>query len=286
MISIIICSRTKTINSILSENINNTIGCDYELIVIDNSANKYSIFEAYNIGIEKSTNNYLCFIHDDIIFHSKDWGNTINNLFRNEPQIGLIGIAGSKFKTKIPSTWWNCPQELKSINIIQHFSNGEIIHQKFGFKNNSMQEVVTIDGVFMVLRKDLNIIFNSEMNGFHNYDLNLSFECVKKGYKIIVTDEILIEHFSTGTINEAWVDSVFEIHNLYKNILPLSIPANKTNEKFEVANAIRYINRCLKFNRNTKAFFIWKILVFKHPYSRFHFTFLRGIVKNKLRSSN
>jgi hypothetical protein len=30
-----------------------TIGCEYELIIIDNSENKYSIYEAYNLGIER-----------------------------------------------------------------------------------------------------------------------------------------------------------------------------------------------------------------------------------------
>ena len=44
MISIIICSRTERINYDLSENIKKSVGCDYELIIIDNSENKYSIF--------------------------------------------------------------------------------------------------------------------------------------------------------------------------------------------------------------------------------------------------
>ena len=68
MISIIICCRIQTINKDLSENIKNTVGCDYELIVIDNSQNSYSIFEAYNLGIERSNGDYLCFIHDDILY--------------------------------------------------------------------------------------------------------------------------------------------------------------------------------------------------------------------------
>ena len=67
MISIIICSRDKSISEELSTNISETINHDYELIVIDNSKNKYSIFEAYNSGIKKSKGLYWCFIHDDIL---------------------------------------------------------------------------------------------------------------------------------------------------------------------------------------------------------------------------
>jgi len=109
MISIIICSRKSIIDVRLSENLNDTIGCEYELIIIDNSENKYSIFEAYNLGIQRSTGNYLCFIHDDILFHTLVWGNVIKSIFQSDLNIGLIGVAGAKLKTKMPSGYWNCP---------------------------------------------------------------------------------------------------------------------------------------------------------------------------------
>jgi hypothetical protein len=51
MISIVICARANDINEALKENIQNTIGVPYELIVIDNGKNEYSIFSAYNKGV-------------------------------------------------------------------------------------------------------------------------------------------------------------------------------------------------------------------------------------------
>ncbi len=286
MISILICSRTQDISDDLFQNIKNTIGCAYELVVIDNSQNQYSIFEAYNLGIQKSTNEYLCFLHDDILFHTPGWGNIIIDIFKKEKETGLIGVAGAKFKTKTPSAWWHTPKDQMAMHIIQHFNDGTMATQSFGFENNSLQEVVTIDGVFMALRKDTKITFNPEMKGFHNYDLNLSFECIKNGYKIMVTDAITIEHFSTGTINDSWVESAYKIHDLYKAMLPLSCTTFTTNKKFEVANSIRFINRCLQFNNNTKAFNIWKKLVIMHPYSKFHFTFFGTFLKNCLGRTN
>ena len=101
MISIIICSRTKTIKDSLAFNIKKTIGCEYELVIIDNSENQYSIFEAYNLGINKSKRDYLCFIHDDIFIHTVNWGHIVIEIFKNNIQIGLIGVAGAKVKTKI-----------------------------------------------------------------------------------------------------------------------------------------------------------------------------------------
>jgi len=136
MISIIICSRKK--NNNLLENIKRTIGCEYELVVIDNSANRYSIFEAYNLGIERSKGKYLCFIHDDLFIHTNGWGNVISRLFDDYPDYGLIGIAGSKQKSRIPSGWWDCKEEYKSVNIIQHYAN-EITEKKYiGFEHSKL----------------------------------------------------------------------------------------------------------------------------------------------------
>ena len=70
MTSIIICSRKSEVSLELKESISSTIGVDFEIVVIDNSHNKYSIFEAYNLGAKRATNPYLCFIHEDIITSS------------------------------------------------------------------------------------------------------------------------------------------------------------------------------------------------------------------------
>ena len=70
MLSLIICSRNSDISATLKKNIETTIGINYELIVINNSLNHYSIFEAYNQGIRKSKYQFLCFMHEDILYHT------------------------------------------------------------------------------------------------------------------------------------------------------------------------------------------------------------------------
>lgn len=265
----------------MSENIKNTNSCPYELIVIDNSENKYSIFEAYNKGIESSKGDYLCFIHDDILFYTNDWGKIIERIFTQNPQIGLIGVAGAKIKTQMPSAWWDCLEGEVAIHIIQHYKYKEKTKKKFGFDNDSNTEVVVIDGVFMAMRKDTRIRFNTEMQGFHNYDLNISFENIKQGYKIVVTNEILIEHFSTGTINEEWVSSTYKIHELYKGILPLNSNKNAIDKKKEVKNAKRFITECLRYKKNKMAYIIWLKLFYLQPISMFHLKFWKNILREK-----
>ena len=282
MISIIICSRTQNISENLSENIKNTIGCEYELIVIDNSENKYSIFEAYNLGIVKSKGEYLCMVHDDVLLHTIGWGGIVNTIFKDDNEIGLIGVAGATIKTKSPSAWWDCPEDQRVMNIVQHFPNQTTEEWNCGFVYGSVIKVAAIDGVFMAMRKDNHICFDGTMNGFHNYDLNISFEYIKKGYKIVVTNEVLLEHFSLGVVNEAWVRSTYAIHKKYGKLLPLGKCEKAYSEKLEVINAKHFIEESFKYGLHTIAIAVWAQLFYLNPLTKYHYKFWKRILKEKL----
>lgn len=278
MISIIICSRDVKLKPQFIENIRQTIGSDYELIVINNCENKYSIFEAYNLGIVKSKGDFLCFIHDDVLFHTDGWGIVVQRIFEENKNIGLLGVAGAKTKTKMPSAWWDCPHNQKAVNIIQHFSDNKKEEWNYGFKDDLMTAVVAIDGVFMAMRKDKRILFSNKIEGFHNYDLNISIEYQKYGYDVFVTNQILIEHFSIGTINKSWIKSTLLIHKLYNEFLPLKINC-KSDEIFlrqiEFNNGVVFINRSLSLDLKYNAIITWFKLLYLKPYSKFHFKFLK-----------
>ncbi len=280
MISIIICSRKVELSKELSTNIKETVGHDYELIIIDNSQNKYSIFQAYNLGIERSNGNYLCFIHDDILFHTKDWGSVACSIFESDNKIGLIGVAGSKVKTKAPSTWWDCPFNEIVRNVIQHYPDKDKEICYSGFKSGPIQEVVVIDGLFMIARKVNGIRFSNTLTGFHNYDLNFSFEYLKHNYKIVVSEKILIEHFSLGTLNEVWVDSTYKIHREYNDLLPLG--QRGWNKENEIYNKQIFVNRCVEHRKNKKAILLWIKLFWYNPIKKYHYRFWKKIIKNSL----
>lgn len=277
-ISVIICSQNKVLENTFEKNILKTIGCDHELIVINNSDNKYSIFEAYNIGISRSTSPYLVFIHEDLVFRSTNWGARIFNLFQEHPQYGVIGVAGSKIKTKTPSGWWDCENNHKLVNIIQHHQDGSVESQKIGFETNHLEEAAVIDGVFLAYRKLKDVKFNESLEGFHSYDLNICFEVLLKGYKIGVTDLVLIEHFSIGNINAEWLRSTIQIHRLYKKILPLSINTNKTRET-EIFCLERLLNKLIFFKEKKLFMQYWTKLFLINPFSKKHGEVIKTFVK-------
>ncbi|WNH09631.1 glycosyltransferase [Thalassobellus suaedae] len=266
MLSIIVCSRTKVIDDNLYENIKNTVGCLYELVIVDNSQNEYSIFEAYNKGIEASKGEYLCFMHDDVLLHTENWGNIIIEIFKENKKIGLLGVAGTTVKTKMPSAWWRCPVETRHVRLIQHTDHSPTEIFELGFKNNSLEQVVVVDGVFMVARKVNEIRFNEHIEGFHNYDLNLSFEYIKHDFQVFVTNKVLIEHFSSGTLNDSWIESTFKIHNIYKDFLPLSVCEQPFIKALEVVNAKKFIKECFKHGQNIIAFLTWLKLFNRAPF--------------------
>lgn len=289
MISVIICSRKLGINPELSANIKATIGYEYELIIIDNSENQYSIFQAYNKGIEQSKSEILCFIHDDILFHSNNWGAKLIEIFNSDSKIGLIGVAGSKAKTKAPSGWWNSPHELKQVNIIQHIETGEVERWEYGLENIFLAEVVAIDGVFMAARKDKSISFDESLKGFHNYDLNISIKYKVKGYKVMVTKAIDVEHFSSGNINKAWYWATQKFHNKYKHNLPLM--TNDLNENFnlkqqEFNNGVKFIYDSLNFGFNLNIVSKWFRLIILNPTDKTHKKIAKRLIKNLTKRDN
>ncbi|QBO58352.1 glycosyltransferase [Chryseobacterium salivictor] len=282
MISIIICSRTPEISPQLFQNIEESIGYDYEIIVIDNSKKIYSIFEAYNIGIKNSKGNYWCFAHDDILLHTQNWGKEIKKIFENDEEIGLIGIAGSKIKTRMPSAWFDCDESLKVNSLIQHFNSDKVKLWERGWKDSRNEEVSVIDGVFMVGRKNDSIKFNEELSGFHNYDLNLSLAYKNANYKVIVTRNVLIEHFSIGKIDKSWYISALQFDTEYGRYLPLKVNDIISKSDFrlqELKNGTTFclylINNDLKF----EAIKYWIKLISLKPVSKFHLHFIKLLLK-------
>jgi hypothetical protein len=221
LISIIICSRKKSLSAELTLNIEETIGIAYETITIDNSENKYSIFEAYNIGVEKSRYPYLCFMHDDLTLYTKNWGIKVIDHFNNE-QTGAIGIAGSPYAPKMPGSWWG--SGLVYQYILRVHEKEPSITTVSGIPA-TRQEVVTLDGVWLCIRRSLfsQIKFDSNRyKGFHFYDVDISMQINQLGFKLYCIFDILIRHYSTGNLGGGWNENAMIFNKKWISVLPVS----------------------------------------------------------------
>lgn len=269
-LSIIICSRKGNIDENLFGNIEETIGCEYELIVINNLENKLSIFEAYNLGLQRSKAAYAVFMHEDILFSCKEWGLKIAKYFQANKRLGLIGVAGSKVRSDVPSAWWDNPKRFLFQNIIHFYPNGEIRHEVKGFsRKDQVEEVSVIDGVFIAMRKDEKIKFNDRLSGFHNYDQSISMDFLTEGYKVWVTNEILIGHFSLGKINEDWIRSTLEFNKIYKKRLPKETKDAILTKKDKIYILERFLNNSRNKKIGIKTFPYWVRYLILNPRSIF-----------------
>lgn len=238
MISIIICSTQPSISSQLSVNIEKTIGEneEYEIVCINNHNNCHSIFSAYAEGINRAKGDYLCFMHQDIIFHSKNWGKKIRKAF-SDKQIGMIGVIGTTFFSSAMAAWWNAPLLAKKGKIIQgNTTNG--IYKTYAVKYDNYTSddfVIAVDGLWMCIRKCLfkerKISFDYvTYSGFHFYDMDISFQVIEKGYKILIVD-IDIEHKSLGNVNDSFYEERINLQKKWGSFMPFCCD-KKNKDKF------------------------------------------------------
>jgi len=236
MLSIIICSRNKVLSKEFTENIKVTVGVDYEIVYIDNSENKYSIFAAYNLGITQSKYPYLCFVHEDVFFHTSDWGEKVISHLQ-DTKTGIIGVAGSDLVTRIPASWANMISQGHNIILTDNARKKptEIILLPKNY-NLSKRSSIILDGLFMCMRKDLTnkIHFDENLKGFHGYDYDISLQSIMAGYTNYVIYDIKLEHFSGGKTSILYFRNLISIFKKWENNLPIVGDNVTLEERLEI----------------------------------------------------
>ena len=246
MISIIISSYQPHYLEELKVNVENTIGVGYEIIDIQNKG-IMSICSAYNQGASKAKFPYLCFMHEDISFKTVNWSKPLISKFETDATTGIIGIAGGKYKSISPSIWLSGVAELDRINIIQHSKSKK--NEYINYLPNEFEEVVCLDGVFLFTKKSIwaeNKFDEFTFTNFHCYDLDFSFQ-VGRSKKVLVTNTVLLEHFSTGSYDKSWIDETLVFHNKWRQNLPKGEIPDNIKSEIEWNNRITFLLRMVKF---------------------------------------
>lgn len=232
MLSVIICTAQLLKIDDINSNISETVGVEYELIIIDNSESKYNIFQAYNIGVQRSRFPFLCFMHDDIVYHSKDWGQAVLAHFQSE-KIGMIGVGGTRFLSNIPTIWWaggekyaDRPNSPLCINCIQTNKENPTNrkHTYINPENSASTKVAVLDGLWFCIKKDLfdTIRFDEiSYTGFHFYDLDISMQVCKSNYEIHCIFDIKLEHISASKHDVIWLQNCYIFYKKWKSELPV-----------------------------------------------------------------
>jgi hypothetical protein len=286
MITVIICSVKPELREDVTTNIAATIGVEYELIVKDNRNTQMGICAVYNEAAAQARFPYLCFVHEDVCFQTFGWGRKLIDLLLN-PNNALIGVSGAVYKSAVPGSWVDCDKSYYRTSAIQHFKDGSSTQQIYNPDNEIVSKVSVVDGVFLAMTAMVwtTTRFDDQMfKGFHCYDLDISLQCSLIG-DVIVSNEIILEHFSSGTFNETWLIDTMKFHKKWKDILPNKNGKKNSHEKFsDYISTASFLNHLLKFKGKKKIVICYfaKIVFLYFFYNNFRFT---KSVYNYLRNS-
>jgi hypothetical protein len=265
MISIIICSANNENLLRVQSGIAETIGVPYELIVLHNEDGKYGICTAYNIGGARAKFPILCFMHEDVRFETLNWGNKVLQHFQ-DPQTGLIGVAGGDAKSLIPSHW-SSKMISNEVHIIQHYRREPNATRHIRITGDRMSsnkvKVIAVDGVWMCTRKEVFETFmfdEKNFNGFHGYDIDFSLQ-VGNQFGVYVVFDILLHHFSEGSADINWLKSALKVSKKWRKHLPVSV--YKSSE-------VDY----LKHHWQTMQVFLQDMMMLKYPITKLGYYFL------------
>ena len=220
MISIVYCTRET--NPEHKAHLAKTCGLDKHLEIIEIVNNGESLTSAYNRGLKQAKYDIVVFLHDDLSIETKQWGTKLLKLFKNNPEYGIIGVAGTK---QIPASgiWWENPK--KMYGRVSHTHEGKSWLSSYSDDlGNKIEETVIVDGVFFAVDKSrIKKTFNEDVQGFHFYDLTFCYENHLEGVKVGVTTLIRINHRSIGATNEEWEKNRSEFSERFKDTLPTSL---------------------------------------------------------------
>jgi len=238
MISVVIASLNEDLLTKVKSNISDTIGVVHEIIVTKNTAiNNNGICQIYNNAAALAKYDILCYMHEDIEMKTSNWGKKIVSYFDEIKDLGIIGIFGSTYKTFVPSGW-GVMNDSNSTNFGCYIQGFKSLAKRKEYiqvnrRKESFKQVLCIDGMWFCTTKKIvseNPFDDETFKHFHGYDIDFCLSLYNK-YNVIVTYEVLLEHFSEGTYNAHWFEEAHKLHEKWKKYLPMSSEVIPSVEK-------------------------------------------------------
>lgn len=287
MLSVIICSISPKLLSAAKENLISTVGdTELEIIAVDNRERKWPIAKAYNYGASQAKYPNLFFMHEDVLFFTKDWGAVMERKLA-EPDCGVIGFAGSCVKLKSYSSSWQRREWEHS------FACRRIGGMWIGFDveyhlRHPFQETLTVDGLGIFVRKEVwkeNPFDEVLLTGFHCYDVDFSMQIAHK-YKnyVCCSPAVMIKHYSEGNYNAQWYYDTIRMHkSKWNRFLPM-VAGNVSIEKSDLRKYDEHAFNCFVYGAlRSKEFSDKNQLMIEFWKYRFTFKHLINCLVNSLK---
>jgi len=184
MISIVcVFNNTKVLDNYLLKSLKNQT-VNYELILIDNSSNKYeTATQGLNKGAKKAKRKYLIFVHQDVDLHSKNWLEKVEITLDSLFNLGVAGVAGKSKEGMVTNIKDGIPPTFLS-----------------KFKINQPQKVQTVDECLFIIPQTVfnRFKFDEEIcNNWHLYCVDYCLSILKNNLDVYVLPKY-VYHASHG----------------------------------------------------------------------------------------
>lgn len=255
MISIVICSVKPELLEAVTRNIEATIGVPYQLIAIDNRQANRGLCAVYNEGGQRARHDIVCFMHEDLELLEVNWGLRVVDHFQEDDQLGAIGVAGARFKSRGPSGWMAAGKsETNCMRLYQRHRDGtdNLFHLRPAGDRRPRQPVCTLDGVWICARREvvLELPFNEALPPFHFYDIDFALR-VSRHYGVAVVYDVGLRHFSEGHFDARWMRAALDYQALREEaVARVALGADDLSVRVLEQRGARF---WMKFLRKVKA---------------------------------
>jgi hypothetical protein len=257
-ISVITCSVNQELCNQMVESVKKTIGTNFETVVFDNREKKLGICQVYNYCARKANFPYLCFIHEDVIMPTPNWGMNMITFAEKTPVCGIIGFAGGTTAKKNYMSWEYGPQGRYRYYDAKRGSKVYVLddlgYQYNNPENEEFAKVVTLDGLFLFVSRDIwkEHPFDEErIKGFHFYDSDFSLGIAQKwqNYVFLTAD---IYHFSGGNPERTYYENARIFQKKWKPFLPYSIGGQRIGLMDEISSACYFSIQSVRYGLGVK----------------------------------
>lgn len=143
-----------------------------------------SIASAYNKAIREVDAKYKVYLHQDTFIINKNFIYDILDIFNNNIDVGMIGVAGVK-DVPVNGVWWDSDNR---VGKVYDSHTGKMDIYEFNDFEGYFDEVMAIDGLIMITQYDL-LWREDKFDGWHFYDLSQSIEFKQNNYKVVVPNQ-------------------------------------------------------------------------------------------------
>lgn len=197
---------------------------DVQLILIDNTDNKFKTMEsAFNDSLSIANGNFIAFSHQDICFLNENVLNNIVSQIESIDCLGVAGVAGAPFSEKKPLT---------VSNILQ----GSKMEKAAKYECTSFFECQTVDECFFVVPKSVlnQYPFNGKMN-WHLYAVDYCLKMHENGKKVGVIPTKGILHLSPGlSLNNSYLSALIDLFSMHPSIKTIYTTMGKWEKGYKL----------------------------------------------------